>query len=227
MRLFFGILFTWIFLDIPECLETVGPWHPQQDVHQDRLPLLHGEEGAGHHLDQVLLPVHKGKQVDKYTSIYTRPCTFVINPSLFLTLKIFLLLKWQFFSFFLWKTTRNLSISICLSIHLSIYLSSATASTSGKTGRQLCIYLSKYLSLSVYISIYLSINIDLSIDNLSISGCSLWYHTTRQSFYLSFCLRTLMQLVHSIRWMLCFIFLCEKNSSLMKMNKSKYDKMMC
>ena len=30
----------------------------------------------------------------------TRPCTFVINPSLFLTLKICLLLKWQFFSFF-------------------------------------------------------------------------------------------------------------------------------
>ena len=35
----------------------------------------------------------------------------VINPSLFLTLKIFLLLKWQFFLFFLCKTTRNLSIS--------------------------------------------------------------------------------------------------------------------
>ena len=46
----------------------------------------------------------------------SRPCTFVINQSLFLTLKIFLLLKWQFFSF-LWKTTRNLSI------YLSIYLS--------------------------------------------------------------------------------------------------------
>ena len=45
---------------------------------------------------------------------------FVISPSLFLTLEIFLLLKWQFFTFFLWKNTRNLSIF--LSIHLSIYL---------------------------------------------------------------------------------------------------------
>ena len=62
----------------------------------------------------------------------TRSCTFVINPSLFLTLKIFLLLKWQFF-IVLWKTTHNLSIylyiysSIHQSIHLSIYLALLTA----------------------------------------------------------------------------------------------------
>ena len=42
----------------------------------------------------------------------TRPCTFVINPSLFLILKIFLLLKLQCFSF-LWRTTRNLLSVYC------------------------------------------------------------------------------------------------------------------
>ena len=47
----------------------------------------------------------------------TRPCTFVINPSLFLTLKIFLLLKWQFFSFFYEKL-----LVIYLSIYLSVYI---------------------------------------------------------------------------------------------------------
>ena len=67
----------------------------------------------------------------------TWPCTFVINPKLFLTLKIVILLKWPFFSFFLWKTTGNLSI------YLSLYI---------------CIYLSIYLSIhqSIYLT-YLSI----------------------------------------------------------------------
>ena len=47
----------------------------------------------------------------------TRSCTFVINPSLFLSLQIFLLLKWPFFSF-LWKL---LVIYLSLSIYLSMY----------------------------------------------------------------------------------------------------------
>ncbi len=45
------------------CLETGGPWCPEQDVHEDWLPLLHGEEGPGHHLAEVLLPVHQWEQV--------------------------------------------------------------------------------------------------------------------------------------------------------------------
>ena len=66
----------------------------------------------------------------------SRPCTFVINPSLFLTLEIFVLLMLPCFSF-LWKTTR-------LSIYLFIYLS---------------IYLSFYLS--IHISIYISFNLSI------------------------------------------------------------------
>ena len=74
-----------------------------------------------------------------------RPCTFVINPSLFLTLEIFVLLMLPCFSFFLWKTTR-------LSIYLFIYLS---------------------IFLSIYLSIYLSIF--LSIESISITWeASFW-----------------------------------------------------
>ena len=74
----------------------------------------------------------------------TRPCTIFINPSLFLTLKIFLLLKWPFSSF-LGKTTRNLS-SVQLSVYLSIYSS---------------------IHLSTYLSTHLSVCVDyggLSLD---------------------------------------------------------------
>ena len=55
-----------------------------------------------------------------------------------------LMLKWQFLIFFIWKTTRNLSIYWYLSIYLYIYLS---------------IYLSIYISfyLSIFLSFYLSI----------------------------------------------------------------------
>ena len=62
-------------------------------------------------------------------SIYVS--TFVINPSLFLTLKIFLL--WQFFSFF-YEKLLVIYPSIYLSIHLSIYLP---------------IYLASYLALRI------------------------------------------------------------------------------
>ena len=54
--------------------------------------------------------------------IQQKVLTAVINPGLFLTLKILLLLKWQFFIFFLRKTTRNLYLSIHPSIHLFTHL---------------------------------------------------------------------------------------------------------
>ena len=69
-----------------------------------------------------------------------RPPDFVlINRSLFLTLEIFLLLKWPFFfCFFFMKTTRNLSI------YLSIYLGGDW-------------FTSRTSNLSIYLFIYLGI----------------------------------------------------------------------
>ena len=36
---------------------------PEQDVHQDRIPILYGEEGFGDNLAEVLLSVYQGEQV--------------------------------------------------------------------------------------------------------------------------------------------------------------------
>ena len=51
----------------------------------------------------------------------TRPCTFVINSSLSLTLRIFLQLKWPVFSFFYLNMYLSIYIPIYIFIFLSIY----------------------------------------------------------------------------------------------------------
>ena len=62
-----------------------------------------------------------GDDIRRSSRPATRPCTFVINRSLFLTLQKFLLLKWTFFSFFM-KTTHNLSINPSRRAFLHVYL---------------------------------------------------------------------------------------------------------
>ncbi len=41
--------------------EANGSWHSAQDVHSLWIPLPHGEEGLGHDLEQVLLPLSEGE----------------------------------------------------------------------------------------------------------------------------------------------------------------------
>ena len=45
-------------------LETSGPWNPEQNVHEDWVLVLAGEEGLGNNLlAKVLLSVHQREQV--------------------------------------------------------------------------------------------------------------------------------------------------------------------
>ena len=93
----------------------------------------------------IYLPIYLSKYLYTYIHIYLSTyLPIYINPSLFLTLKIFLLLKRQFFSF-LWKTTRNIStnlstyISVYLPVYLPIYLSIYLSTYLSRCRRNLCL----------------------------------------------------------------------------------------
>ena len=104
---------------------------------------LWGESGDGSadHPRQAPTAVCLSIFISIYLSIYL---SIVINPSLFLTLMIFLLLKWPFLVFFLWKTTRNLSL------RWTWWWQCRPSTPSSYS----CLSINLYFDIPIYLSIY-------------------------------------------------------------------------
>ena len=136
----------------------------------------------------------------------TRPCTFVINPSFFFTLKMFLLLKWPFFVFYeklrvIYLKVIVLNLHIYLFIYLYIYLSidlkvmdletqrevwNNQVKRQNQDGKRLQVHISFHLY--IYLSIYLKGEHKKNNQNTNVSVIPLWMTVSstpvRESFVL-------------------------------------------